>query len=355
MGVRRWASAAALALALAVVPGVLRLQSATPIVTERPPLASLGRVEPPSVPVSDPVPIEVAITPPGALVGAPAVPAAPPPSFAPAPRPGDARGEVFALVIGIDDYPGRRADLGSAVADADTVDAALAGFEVPAGNRVVLRDGQARRDDVVAAVQSLVAQGDADDTLVLAYAGHVRKLDRDTEALVLADGGSITDAELGALLAPAAGRMWILLATCFAGGFTELLAPGRVLTGAADARHYAYESPSLNASFLVHYLVREAWLEGAAGPSVQDAFAYADAALARDHPNRRPVQLGDIGRPMILGPGDPQTAPAPRRTPPSSGPPPAPASASAPTTTTTRPDPDDGCLLGVLCSRGRGY
>jgi hypothetical protein len=337
----QWASAASVALAIAIAPGALRLLPGRPDYVERPAAVDLGR--------ADAAVTEVAITPPGLLVGEVAAPAGPAPSFARGVRSANT-GEVFALVIGIDDYPGGSADLGSAVADADTIDAALDGFGVPDGNRVVLRDGQARRADVVAAVRSLSAQGGPASTLVLAYAGHVRKVDRDTEELVLADGGAITDAELASLLAPAsAGRMWFLLASCFAGGFTELMGPGRVLTGAADADSLAYESPQLNASFLVHYLIREAWLQGAAGPSVQDAFAYAEAALSRRHRDRRPVQLDQLGGSLVLGPGDPSTATG-QAPPPPSEPGRAPAEPpSSPPTTRPATRPQD-CLLGVVCA-----
>ena len=351
MPVERWVVAACVALALAVLPGGLRLVLRQSPAVERAPMVDLWRLDPVAVAAG-----EVPITPPGELVGALAEPSAPAPTFDPVSSASTA-GEVFALVIGIDDYPGTSADLGAAVADADTVDAALDGFGVPDGNRVVLRDGQARRPDVVAAIQALVRQGGPGATLVLGYAGHVRKLGPGTEALVLSDGEMLTDVDLAALLAPATTqRMWLLMATCFAGGFTELLAPGRVLTGAADANNLAYETPALNASYLVHYLVREGWLGGAAGRSVQDAYDYADAALARDHPGRRPVQLDALGLPMVLGAGDPTSAAG--QAPPLPGPPaPAPTTPAAPAgpgpaptgPPTTRPPEDDPCLLGLLC------
>ncbi len=347
MHVGRWASAACVALALAIVPGALRLLPDRPSLIERAAVTPLVTVDPAAGTVD-----EVAITPPGDLVGELAEPTAPPGTFVPT-QVEQVEGQVFALVIGIDDYPGSRADLGAAVADADTVDSALDGFGVPVGNRVVLRDGQARRADVVAAIESLVQQGGPGATLVLSYAGHVRKLGPTTEALVLADGGTISDTELAALLAPATTqRMWLLLATCFAGGFTELLAPGRVLTGAADANHLAYESRNLKASYLVHYLVREAWLEGAAGPSVQDAYAYADASLAAQPQWRRPIQVDEDGTRIVLGPGDPtlEEWPTPTTEAPAAPPPTAP-----PTTPTTAPPEDDEehCFLGILCPSDR--
>jgi hypothetical protein len=265
-----------------------------------------------------------------------------------------APGEVFALVVGIDDYPGRSSDLSFAVADADAVDAALAGFGVPAANRVVLRNGQARRAELVAAIRALVDVAGPGTTVVLAYAGHVRKLDRDTEVIVAADGGLLSDAELAGLLAPSvAERMWLLLATCYAGGFTEALGPGRILTAAAGAGSVAYESRAVRGSYLVHHLVREGWLEGRAGPSVQEAFAYADAQIAQRYPNRRPLQLDRYGTPMVLGSERPAPPAPPPPPPTTSSPPPEQPSSPPPASPTTTPHttepPQQTCTLGVLC------
>lgn len=351
----RLAWLASVALAAAMAPGVLTVApAARPL--ERAPLVGGAERSSPLPPVETPAPAEVPMTPPPAVLTgelAPALPVAAP--FAASGSAVD--GEVLALVIGIDDYPGRRSDLRAAVADAETIDAALHGFGVPAGNRVVLRDGQARRDAVVEAIRSLAARATDRSTVVFAYAGHVRKVGPGREALVTADGGLISDQELAVLLAPtAAERMWLLLATCYAGGFTEALAPGRILTGASGADQLAYESPDLKASFLVHHLVREGWLEGMAGPSVQEAFAHADAALAATRPERRPVQTDDLGTPLVLGAGTPsavagQPAAAPA---PQPEPPPPPASDDEP----TQPPPpsresEPHCTLGVLLCRKR--
>ncbi len=358
MRVGRWTGAACVALALAIVPGALQLVPGTSHVVERPNVVSAdGWVDPVTFealpqPVDATGDDEVAIIPPGELKGPLAEPTAPPARFEPPATPRH-DGQVYALIIGIDDYPGRAHDLGAAVADADTVDAALDGFGVPDGNRVVLRDGQARKPGVVSAIRALAQQGGPGSTLVFAYAGHVRKLDADTEALVLADGAELTDVELAGLLAPAVTqRMWLLMATCFAGGFTELLGPGRVLTGAADANSYAYESRRLNASYLVHYLVRRGWLEGQAGPTVRDAYSYANGILTRDHPGREAVQLSLDATQIVLGSGDPSTAadkaprPAPAPPPADSTPPTTTPPAGPPTT-----EPPERCLIVLRCRR----
>ncbi|MEO7430370.1 MAG: caspase family protein, partial [Acidimicrobiales bacterium] len=282
----RWTGVAVGALALAIVPGALQLLpertgiervSPTPMgMAEAAPAPSMA---PPSQPEEPIIPPDDGLT--GEL--APVVPA--PAPYVAARRGGP--GDVFALVVGINDYPGSRSDLRAAVADADTVDAALSGFGVPAANRVVLRDGQARRGQLVASIRALVATAGSGSTVVFAYAGHVRKLGRSTEAIVAADGGLLRDDELAALLAPLTTQsVWLLMASCYAGGFTEALAPGRILTAAADANSLAYESPALNGSYLVHHMVREGWLEGRAGSSVQEAFAYAQARINELYPNR---------------------------------------------------------------------
>lgn len=348
-------SAAAGALALAVLPGALRLvPDARPLDRAAPWRAE--RVE--AVPVAlsaeaAPPDDAVAIAPPPAELTGELAPAAPPPLPFSSSR---ERGGVYALVVGIDDYPGSRSDLRSAVADADTIDAALSGFGVPAANRVVLRNGQARKPALVDAIRSLVATAGPSSTVVLAYAGHVRKVDGDTEAIVAADGGLLADDELAGLLAPSqAERLWLLIASCYAGGFTEALGPGRILTGAADARSLAYESRSINGSYLVHHLVREGWLEGRAGRSVQEAFAYAKARMAEDGSKGRPVQIDHAGGALVLGSGNPaagRTTSGGAAPPPPSNPPPQSQPSPPPPPTTTTTQPERQCLAGIICRRG---
>lgn len=348
MDLRRSLAAAAAAIVAAAVPGAIRLLPAQ---------RAMDRVTATVVPAAYVPPASGATPvapPPPELVGAPA-PAAPPPAGFAADR---GEGQVFALVVGIDDYPGTSADLDWATADAAAVDAALDGFGVPPEHRMVLRDGQARRAVLEDAIRALAAQGGPDSTLVFAFAGHVRKLGPDREAMVTAEGDLLTDLDLAALLADARGDVWLLMASCYGAGFTEALAPGRVLTAAAGADDLAWESPAVSGSYLVHHLVREGWLEGRAGPTVHEAFAWADARL-RDHPELRPVQVDMSTEPIRLGapfaapPADP---PPPVVGLPGPGGPPAPPPDPAPEPATAasvpgRPPAEDErrCTLIVLC------
>src|SRR5205807_7119297 len=84
------------------------------------------------------------------------------------------------------------------------------------------------------------------------------------------------------------------------------------------------------------YLIQQAFLQGKATSSVQAAFAFAQAALAKDQPSEHLVQLDQSGGPLDLRlPGLPVRLPGP--------PPPAPApqqpSAPPPPSNTRPPDP----------------
>jgi hypothetical protein len=304
-------------------------------------------------PAAAPAAGDIAIEPPPErFEGPPPAPVPPPRALASAPpaSPSSADGGgVWSVVIGIDDYPGSSHDLRSAVNDANDVDEALARFGVPGSHRLVLRNGQARASIIARAADWLVSHAGPDATAVFFYAGHVRKLSSVTEAIVGADGDLLSDRALADRLQPLrAARSWIAIAGCYGGGFTEVLAPGRVLTAAADARSRAYENESFRRSYLVEYMVRQAFIQGAAPGSVQQAFAYAHAGIARDYPGREPVQFDQAGGPIDLrtraaaGSGTGQ-APAPQ-------PAPAPAGGSPQPTT----PPQDGCkslTLGVVgCS-----
>jgi hypothetical protein len=295
---------------------------------------------------------DVAIAAPPNEFDAPAAPPVPPPRQLTNPfanvKPS---GGTWAVIIGINDYPGISHDLRSAVNDAMDVNEALARLGVPGDHRLLITDRQATPGVVRLAADWLVAHASPAAVAVFAYAGHVRKLSAETEAIVAADGGLVTDADLAGHLAKLqAKRTWLAIAACYGGGFTELLGAGRVLTAAADANSVAYENESFGRSYMIEYMVRHGLIEGQSAPTVQGSFAYARAALAHDYPGREPVEL-DSGAPTIDLTQTPSTP-----TPPPS-PPPAPSSGGSGSTTagggsggSTTPT-TDGCkslTLGVI-------
>jgi hypothetical protein len=208
---------------------------------------------------------------------------------------------VWAVVIGINNYPGSKSDLRSAVNDATDVQEALLDFGVPESRLMVLRDEQASANMILTAADWLVSHAGKRSKVVFFYAGHVRKVAKNTEVIVAADGTTVSDVELARhLVGLRAEQTWIGLAACYSGGFTELLGDGRVLTAATDANNLAYENLEFKRSYLVQYMVREAFLQGKADTSIQDAFAHAKKALEKAYPNRVPVQYDEAGGPLDL-------------------------------------------------------
>lgn len=301
----------------------------------------------------------------------PAAEPAPLPERLDVPAPVSKSAGTWALIIGIDDYPGRGSDLRSAVNDANDMGLALDRYGVPLANRMVLRDGEASGEAIRRGITWLADRAGPDAVAVVFFAGHIRKLAPGREALVGADGDVVSDVETAERLrAVEARRSWIVLAGCYAGGFTEVQAPGRVLAAASPANRLAYENLELGRSYLVQYLVREAILQGRAGPTVQESFAYARVAIARAFPNRMPVQV-DWGT-APLDPRQPGAAigapvpvptsavapvtrpkPSPKSAPANRSPEPTqPSPAPRPTTTTTQPSACGGLNINgvVTCT-----
>ncbi len=221
-------------------------------------------------------------------------------------------GGTWAVLIGVNDYPGESADLRSAVNDVNDMDEALARVGVTADRRLLLQNGQATASNIRAAVDWLNSHASADATAVFFFAGHVRKVSSTTEALVGADGEMVLDTDLARLLdGLRASRTWIGIAGCFAGGFNEVVRPGRILTAAAPADSLAYENGRFGRSYLVEYMVRRGMLEKGL-TTVEAAFAFATAELKRDFPNRLPVQQDQLTGDLDLRPPPPpRPAPTP--------------------------------------------
>ncbi|HUR48270.1 MAG TPA: caspase family protein, partial [Acidimicrobiales bacterium] len=210
--------------------------------------------------------LERVIAPPPEHFDGPASPQAPPPARLFAPPASTGAGGTWAVMIGINNYPGTKSDLSAAVNDATDVNEALARLGVPGSNRLLIRDGQASAEVIRAAVNWLNERAGPDATAIFFFAGHVRKVGDGRESLVAADGGTVSDADLAARMRGLrAGRVWVGIAACYGGGFNEVLQPGRILTGAAPANSLAYENGGFQRSYMVQYMIREALIEGRAG------------------------------------------------------------------------------------------
>ena len=267
---------------------------------------------------------DAVIAPPPETFSEPASPATPPPpALQERFRNVVPEGGTWAVMIGINDYPGGRHDLRSAVNDVGDVNEALARMGVPGSRRLLIRDGQATADIIRTAAEWLVAHAAPEATAVFFYAGHVRKV-AGSEAIVAADGRLVLDSELGAQMTRLrAKRAWFGIAACYGGGFTELMGPNRVLTAAAPANRLAYENLDFGRSYMVEYMIRRGWLGQQAGLTVEEAFEYARRELSASYPGRVPVQIDNVDGLLDLRPNLAvgTTQPAPSSPPPSSPPP----------------------------------
>lgn len=288
------------------------------------PAMPLPAVEvPPADPApADPPPVDTPIAPPPERFSEPPEPPAPEPvvlrssSNNGAPR----SSGTWAVMIGINNYPGSEYDLQYAVNDANEVNRALAGFGVAAERRLLLLDNQASLASIRRSIEWLNAHAGPDATAVFFYAGHVRKAGSN-EAIVGADGGMLRDVELAAMLDELqAAKVWIGIAACYGGGFNEVMKPGRVLVAAAAADDLAYENVSFGRSYLVEYMVRRAMIDSAIS-TVEGSFAAAQEGLRKDFPDRLPVLFDQLPGNLELkvAPSRPSGPSSPPPPPPNSG------------------------------------
>lgn len=256
---------------------------------------------------------------------------------------------TWAVVIGVNDYPGSQNDLISAVNDANDMVQALNNFGVESDHILPLRDGQVTRNTLLDSVTWLANHAGPDATAIFFYAGHVRKTTAGNEEIVASDGSSVTDGQLASALSRVqANRSWVAIAACYGGGFTEVLRPGRVLTGAADKNSLAYENATIGRSYMVEYMIRRAMIQNRASATVQTAFNFAVDNISRDKPGREPVQFDSGDGALNLRPPHSTQRPAPDPTP------------SQPQTTTTLPAKDrpgtnqkcTGSGLFRMCTNG---
>lgn len=252
----------------------------------------------------------------------------------------EGRAGTWALIVGVNDYPGDGHDLRFAVNDADDVAAALEGVGVAGDRRLVLRDAQATAAAIELGLDWLVDHAGPDAVAVVSFAGHARERGG-RQSFVAADGVELSDRDLADRLSRLRARAtWLNFATCFAGGFDELLAQGRTLVAAAPAGQLAYENTSIGRSYLGEYMVRKA-LRTSPDGDVRAAFASARDAIRRDYPDRVPVEVA--ASPDLVVRLRPPTTPAAVEEP--SEPAPAPTPAPNPP---AKPDSCATVTLGVV-------
>lgn len=142
----------------------------------------------------------------------------------------DSARRVFAVMVGISDYPGTGNDLPLTAEDARKLQAALQRQGRLAPESVTLLDGQATRAAVRAAIQRVGAAAGPDDLFLFFYSGHGNQVrasvsatepDGKNETIEMVDG-AITDDEMNDLFQNVRAQTSLLvLDSCFSGGFAR--------------------------------------------------------------------------------------------------------------------------------------
>lgn len=137
---------------------------------------------------------------------------------------------VYAVMVGISDYPGNGNDLPRTAEDARKLQEALQRQGALASESVTLIDAQATRAGVRAAFQRVAAAAGPNDLFLFFYSGHGNQVrgrvsatepDGKDETIEMVDG-AITDDELTQMFAQVRAQTALLiLDSCFSGGFSR--------------------------------------------------------------------------------------------------------------------------------------
>ncbi|QIG81129.1 pre-peptidase C-terminal domain-containing protein [Stakelama tenebrarum] len=139
---------------------------------------------------------------------------------------------VFAVMVGIADYPGTANDLSSTDEDAIKLGETLRRSGLLNPSSVTLVDAQATRAGVRNAIASVAAQAGPEDLFLFFYSGHgnqvptpvsAEELDGRSETILLYDGQA-SDNELAQWLSGVRTRMqMVVFDSCFSGGMNNLV------------------------------------------------------------------------------------------------------------------------------------
>ncbi len=227
-----------------------------------------------------------------------------------------ANANKYAIIIGINDYPGTSSDLSYAVNDAEEVAYMLEHtYGFPHDNIVILADPtdptdpvehKGSRNQIYDTVNNLRVQSDPIDELVFYYSGHGAKGKADDgdrssvdQCIVVHNDANtqfeyIWDGELKTLFEGfPADRIVFGFDSCLSGGMVVLKAAGRVVNMACSASGLSYEGSwgGGNGQFTYYFAIegmqeRKAdWTtDGDTLVTVEEAFDYAKAKCVTQVP-----------------------------------------------------------------------
>ncbi len=240
------------------------------------------------------------------LVGGPAIPLGNPHGVPPGQetkpdKPGkpdkEPSANKWAVVVGIADYEGSGYDLWHTDEDAkEMANALIENYGFDNGNVKLLLNRKAPYTAIVSAIDWLIANEDAESTVVFFFSGHGFRAadsegwDSDSESdgydegIVSYDFYGLADGFLQEKLsALESQKVALCFGSCHSGGMfdyaTDLQGANRVIASACRADEYAWDYLLLGNTLWGKYFVDEGLLQGLADPygddSIEEAHAYA--------------------------------------------------------------------------------
>ncbi len=248
----------------------------------------------------------------------------------------------WAVLVGVSDYAGKTQDLKGSANDARALRDHLKSLGWRDDHIYVLTDSGATKAGILRAIRWLASKTNSRSTAIFQFSGHEQptrtSADGDNEArdvqIRAYDNRFIIDGDLGKEMGRVkAGRMWINMALCRAGGFSDrgMTGPGRVITYSSPESELSYEDPNVGHSVFAYYSIVQGMRQKMADRnrdgkiSVEEAFVYSrnpviDRTGGRQHPAMTDGLKGDfsITPPPSSGsqPPPPQPTPTPTPTPP---------------------------------------
>jgi len=207
------------------------------------------------------------------------------------------KGNKYAVVVGINDYPGTGSDLLYTVADADEMSLVLTTYGFSANNVNELTDAAATKTAIYKAINNIKTKAKLGDEVVFFFSGHGAKGkadDYDTnnvdQAIVVQENGRFAFIWDGELVQWFTGfetnRIIFIFDSCLAGGMSVLKASGRVVNMASTINGMSLEGAAWGGGHgqFTYYFAEEGMQMALADVqppdkkvTVEEAFDYANA------------------------------------------------------------------------------
>jgi hypothetical protein len=219
---------------------------------------------------------------------------------------------VWAVVIGIQQYQGRTHPTLGGDGDASAFMQALGNAHWPSDHILELVDGAATIGNIRQAMQWLTQHSGPNTFTIFHYSGHVciqstGPCGANHMYLWSVDNQFISDDELGNNLRNLQGNAWVDIAGCEAAAFDKGISNSqRLFTGSSQANEKSYEHPDWHESVWTGLAIDQGMLQGQADSNgdhtvtVREAVNWAkpratDTTQGQDHGPQHPVIVGGSG------------------------------------------------------------